>query len=147
MPISMPVMLLAFAKSRNSASVINLPAFFAAGFLSRRASANGPTRLAAPVNKKHVTSMLVYANLWQNKIRSMSCFARFKVWISLHKRSNEKMPDLFCISLTVVIFSKKVVAAVVLLLRSVEPRQKATPSFDIRTQQSIMSAPSFTACW
>jgi hypothetical protein len=35
----------------------------------------------------------------------------------------------------------------VLLLRSKEPRQKVTPSFDIRTQQSIMSAPSFTACW
>jgi hypothetical protein len=72
---------------------------------------------------------------------------RFKVWISLHERSNEKMPDLFCISLTVTTFVMKVVVAVVLVVRSAELRQKATPSFDIRTEQSIMSAPSLTACW
>jgi hypothetical protein len=89
----------------------------------------------------------VHVNLWKKERICIFFHARFKLWISFHERSNEKMPDLFCISLTVVIFPKKDVAAVVLLLRSKEPRQKVTPSFDIRTQQSIMSAPSFTACW
>jgi hypothetical protein len=40
----------------------------------------------------------------------------------------------------------KLVDAVVLVLRSADGWQKATPSFDIRTAQSMMSAPSFTAC-
>lgn len=41
---------------------------------------------------------------------------------------------------------KKVDIAVVSLVKSGESKQKATPSFDIWTEQSIMSASSFTAC-
>ena len=41
----------------------------------------------------------------------------------------------------------KEVMALELPKRSAEFKQKATPSFDIWTEQSIISAPSSTACW
>lgn len=56
---------------------------------------------------------------------------RLKVAISLHDRSNEKMPDLFWISWTVEALDAKAVAAVVELEISAECMQKAVPSFDI----------------
>jgi hypothetical protein len=57
------------------------------------------------------------------------------------------MPDPFCISFTVAAFVKNTVAAVVPFVRSGESKQKGTASLDICTEQSIISAPSSTACW
>lgn len=61
----------------------------------------------------------------------MSESLRFKLWISLHVRSNEKIPFVFCISGTMEDWDMKEVIAVVVPIRSADSKQKGTPSFDI----------------
>lgn len=78
--------------------------------------------------------------------KKMGLYLRFRVWISLHERSNEKMPDPFCISFTLATFVVNIVAAVVPFVRSGESMQNGTASSDICTEQSNISVPSSTAC-
>jgi hypothetical protein len=78
--------------------------------------------------------------------KQMRLYLRFRFWISLHERSNEKMPDPFCISFTLATFVVNIVAAVVPFVRSGESMQNGTASFGICTEQSIISVPSSTAC-
>lgn len=148
MVIKIPVTAFVWASSKNADRVTNLPLLVFAGFLLNPLSGKGLLSWAAmeEIRSKQDKSRPKFVQFVRGKVFSFQVYVRFSVWISFQERSNEKIPASFWISGTLVDFARKVDNAVVSTERSAEPKQKATPSFDTWTVQSIMSAPSEIAC-